>query len=180
MEEILKLLTAIQASYPIHKDNFEDEKQIRLKARMWEIHFADFDFEEVFTALIQYVATEKFPPTIADLKQIAAKNRNPNAFMSGEVAWEKVIRAIKQYGFYQQDKAFEGFDLQTKRLVNSLGWGAICQCSEDKIGIMRSNFVKMWETVKVEEKEQELFPVEVYNRLKNIEAKRLSNSHEMS
>jgi Loader and inhibitor of phage G40P len=176
MKETLKLLTTIQASFPIHKDNWEDESQIKLKAKMWHIHFAEYDFEEVFGALVKYVSTGKFPPTIADLKQIVAKNRNPEAFKTGENAWEEVIRNVKRFGYYQQEKAFESFDAQTKRLVQSLGWGAICQCQEDKIGIMRSNFVKMWESIKFEEKEAELIPVEVLNRLKEYEIKRLPNS----
>jgi hypothetical protein len=176
MQETLKLLTTIQASYPIHKDNWEDEKQIRLKAKMWHIHFQEYEFEEVFGALVKYVATEKFPPTIADLKQIVAKNRNPEAFKTGENAWEEVLMGVKKYGYYQQDKAFEGFDAQTKRLVKSLGWGAICQCPEDKIGIIKSNFVKMWDNVKLEEKENELIPIEIFNRLKEYESKRLPKS----
>jgi hypothetical protein len=176
MQETLKLLTTIQASYPIHKDNWEDDQQIRLKAKMWHIHFQEFEFEEVFGALVKYVSTEKFPPTIADLKKIVVKNRNPQAFKTGESAWEEVILGIKKYGYYQQEKAFVGFDEQTKRLIKAIGWGTICQCSDDKIGIIKSNFVKMWDSVKQEEKEFELIPVEVLNRLKEYEMQRLPKS----
>jgi hypothetical protein len=175
MKETLKLLTTIQATYPIHRDNWEDENQIRLKAKMWHIHFAEFEFEEMFEALLKYASVEKFPPSIAELKHLVAKSRNPEAFKTGENAWDDVIKSVKRFGYYQQEKAFEGFDVQTKRLVQSLGWGAICQCAEDKIGIMRSNFCKMWDSVKTEEKESQLFPIEVIKRLKEHESKKLVN-----
>jgi hypothetical protein len=175
MEETLRLLTTIQATFPTHKDNWDDESQIKLKAKMWHIHFAEYEFEEVFGALVRYVSTERFPPAISDLKHLVAKNRNPEAFRKGEDVWDEVLKAVRRFGYYQQERAFAGFDPQTKRLVNSLGWSAICKCSEDKIGIMRSNFVKMWDNVKSQEKEHELVPVEVMNRLKEYETKRLAN-----
>jgi hypothetical protein len=175
MKETLKLLTAIQATYPTHRDH-DDESQMRLKAQMWHIHFAEFDYQEVFEALYKYVSVEKFPPSIAEIKELVAKNRNPEAFKTGESAWNEVLSSVKQFGYYQQEKAFEGFDMQTKRLVQSLGWGAICQCAEDKIGILRSNFCKMWDNVKTEERESQLFPVEAIKRLREYESKRLGKS----
>ena len=172
LEETLKLLTTIQATFPTHKENWEDEKQIRLKAKMWQIHFSEFSFEEVFSALCVYASDQKFPPAISDLKHIVAKNRNPEAFRSPEDAWEDVLSAVKKFGYYQQEKAFEGFDPQTKRLVRTIGWGKICQCTDEKIGFLKNDFSKMWENVKAEEKEANLVPIEVINRMKKFELER--------
>jgi hypothetical protein len=168
MKETLKLLTTIQATFPMRKENWDDETQLKLKAKMWHVHFAEYDLEEVFNALVKYVSTEKYPPAIADLKMIIAKNRNPEAFKTGEEAWEQVLIAVRKFGYYQQDKAYAGFDPQTKRLVQSLGWAAICQCTDEKIGILRSNFCKMWDSVKAEEKDSHLVPIEVINRMKQF------------
>ena len=173
---MLKLLTTIQATFPVHRDNWDDESQMRLKAQMWYIHFAEYEFEEVFNALVKYASFEKFPPSIAELKHLVAKNRNPEAFKTGEIAWEEVLKLVKRFGYYQQEKAFAGMSVQTKRLVQSIGWGAICQCPEDKIGILKSNFCKMWENVKTEEKESHLVPLEVINRLKEYEMKKIGKS----
>lgn len=173
----MKLLTIIQTCYPIHHKNF-DEMAFRLSAKVWQTAFADMDFGLVFTALQKYLLTEKYPPSISDLRYLAIKMDDPRALKTAEDAWEEVLTAIKRFGYYQQEKAFETLDAPTKRIIKSMGWGEICR--SEKIGIVKSNFVKAWDNVTQTQRESDLIPLEILERVKDFQQKRLDNENASS
>ena len=151
-----------------HK-NF-DEKALRLTAKFWTSAFADMNFDLVFTAFQKWCMYEPFPPKISDLRQLSVKIQNPQALRTAEDAWEDVILAVKRFGYYQKDKAFETLDAGTKRCIKAIGWDEICH--SDKIGVVKSNFVKMFDNIAETQKESDLVPLEIIERIQNFNALR--------
>ena len=106
----------------------------------------------VLNAAIQkYMITNKFPPTIADLREIAT------TISSGEIpdwgeGWEKVLNAIRYYGYYRETEALETMDELTKTCVKRLGWRNLCMSENNNMD--RANFRMIFEQLAERQKKE--------------------------
>ena len=155
----------IKGSYPNHFKNV-DELTFKLTTEMWFSAFKDQDFFTVLKVTQKYILENKYPPTIADLRQEVIKITNPESLMTPEEAWEIVISAVKRFGFYQMPEAFKTFSEPIKRSVKAIGWGNICK--SENIGIERSNFYKMYSAIDKPNREQAIIPKEIYAKLQEL------------
>ena len=168
LEEAHKLLTVIRAAYPnVNKDGHFDESIFALQRKLWMNAFVDVEFEEVFTALSVWISTEIFPPQIVELKRIILRNRQPESVISPQSAWEIVDKAVRRYGSYNQDKAFETFSEPIKRAVRNVGgWQKICSTELGQSwDFLRKNFISVYEEIEQEDQERLLLPTNVVDRL---------------
>lgn len=67
-------------------------------------------------ALQQYMLTNRFKPTVAELREIYAELVRQTICDWSE-GWEKVSKAIGHYGMYQEEAAMESFDEVTREIV---------------------------------------------------------------
>ena len=112
----------------------------------WYTMFKDDSAEEVNRAVIAYICTEKFAPTVAGIKTIMAENRMAGQKTEGE-AWQLVRDAV-DYST-NRDEAKQQFDKLPpllKRLVGSAGqlvaWRKV---NEDTFeGVIASNFQRSY------------------------------------
>ena len=125
---------------------------LRLSIEVWFRAFHDQEFETAFRAVQKYIMFNKFPPTIAEIREEIINITNPQALKTGEQAWEEVVLAIKKFGYYQQSEAFNMLDEPTKRAVKAIGWGKICQ--SENVSFLRNNFIKMFGSFSQSEKEK--------------------------
>jgi hypothetical protein len=155
----------IKGSYPnVYKDI--DEVTSSLTISMWHSAFQDMPANLVFSIAQQWVLNQNNAPTIAQLREQAIKMTNPNALVSCEEAWETVIKAVKNYGYYRQDEAFKTLSEPTKRAVKVIGWANICR--SENIGIERANFYKTYNALEKDNKEKNIVPKAVYEKLQNL------------
>jgi hypothetical protein len=133
---------------------------------MWHKAFEDQPFSVVFGAVSKYILHQKFPPTIADIREEVIRMTNPQAMKSGEEAWEEVILAIKKFGFYRQAEGIKTLDEPTRRAVMTIGWGNICK--SESIGIERSNFYKLYEALNKGQKEKAVLPNALYEAIQTV------------
>lgn len=119
-------------------------------------------------ALEYWINTQDKAPKISQFKPIIAKLKNPEAFTSPEKAWEVVNSAVKRFGSYGPEKAFETFSEPIKRAVQSVGgWQRICETELYKWDWLRKNFMDAYNDFGQEVKEQELLPTEILHKLQN-------------
>jgi hypothetical protein len=162
-------LTIIQKSYPTFFKDFDPETA-EIQARLWQRSLADCNYRDVVNAFEIWLNTEKYPPTLAEFKPIVVKFRNPSAFQSPERAWETVTIAVRKYGSYNSERAFETFSEPIKRAVRYVGgWQKICQTELGRDwDFLRKNFVEAYKDFGQDEKEQELLPASVLHRLQEM------------
>ena len=135
---------------------------------MWQHAFLDCTYQEVFTAFNIWLATEPYPPTLADINKLVKRTRNPNAFVSAETAWEKVSKAVKRYGWSNQEKAMNEFSPNIRRAIQNIGgWQRLCESTLKEWDFRRKDFLDIYEEFETEAQNQELIPTNILKRLQD-------------
>ena len=114
-QEFATLVVAMQAMYG--KDFIGTEQALDV----WYALLHDLDYQILSKVLQQYMLTNKFKPTVAELREIYTELVSPTISDWSE-GWEKVSRAIGHYGMYQEEAAMESFDEVTREVVKRLGF----------------------------------------------------------
>lgn len=104
---------------------------------LWYQRLSDIPAKVAEAALNTWVSTNKWSPSIADIRNEATK------IMQGEVpdwgeAWGNVSRVIRKYGSYNPKAALEELDEITRESVKRLGYIDLCRTTD--IVAARANF----------------------------------------
>ncbi len=102
----------------------------------------DIPYNVAEVTLNKWVATNKWSPSIADIREQATSLTQGEAKEWGD-AWQDVLRAISRYGSYREDEALESLDDTTRQVVKRLGFRNICYSEE--IQVDRANFRMIYE-----------------------------------
>lgn len=108
----------------------------------WYYMLKDINFEVLKAAAYKYAMTNKFPPTVADLRDMALSVTNGDIPLWSD-GWEQVQKAIRKYGSYNPAAAFAMMDSLTADTVRRLGWNELCM-SENPVAD-RANFRVIYE-----------------------------------
>ena len=121
-KEFAVLVAVVRDAYPTAKFLKTDESM-----KLWYDMLQDLDFELASRALSEYIKANKFPPTIADIRQLAAEQ------LIGEdpgwsTAWDEVRKAISSYGYHRADEAMDSLSLIIQTCVRRVGgFSYICR-----------------------------------------------------
>lgn len=129
--------SALRTYYP--KENILPNEQA---LELWYKQLEDIPYNVAEVALNKWVATNKWSPSIADIREGAAGLTQGEAKDWGE-AWQSVLRSISNYGSYRETEAVESLDATTRKVVEQIGYKNIC-FSED-LQVDRANFRKIYE-----------------------------------
>lgn len=145
-KEFLELVSALQTFYP--KDDLLPDTQSIL---LWYDMLCDIPYSVLESALRLWVANNKWPPTIAELREYSLKASGSNV-MDWEEAWQEVCRAIQRYGFMRPEEGLKSLSPTAAKATKCLGWVNLCM-SED-IVCDRANFRMAYENIARREKEE--------------------------
>ena len=136
---------------------------------LWYRQLKDIPFNLAETALNKWVATNKWSPTIADIREQSAEITSGGVADWGQ-GWEQVLKAIRQYGMYDVAGAMASMDDLTRQTVERLGFRDICM--SENVAVDRANFRMIYEELARRKKERAQIPQNVLlimNDLKLIE-----------
>ena len=169
----------IQKSYPNHFKDF-DPDTFEFQANVWQRSLSNFTSLEGKMGFEAWINTEKFPPTLAEFKELLVKTVKPDSLMSPEKAWDIVSEAVRRFGSYGQEKAFETFSEPIKRSVRSVGgWQKICQTELGQAwDFLRKNFMESFKEFSVEDNNQFLLPPDTLRRIKELQQQQLLENKE--
>lgn len=111
---------------------------------VWFALLHDLDYQILSRALQKHMLTNKFKPTVAELREIYADLICPTISDWSE-GWEKVSRAIGRYGMYRTEEAMESFDEVTREAVKRLGFQNICL--SENIVADRARFAEIYQAI---------------------------------
>lgn len=145
--------------------------------KFWHRSLVDYSWAEVINALEYWVNTEEKPPNLAQFKPTLVKLTKPKAFISPERAWEAVDLAVRKFGSYNQEQAFATFSEPIKRAVRNVGgWQKICSTELGRDwDFLKKNFMDAFNDFDQEEREQELLPTSVLQRLNELQPNQLES-----
>lgn len=160
-KEFSMFTMALKTYYP--RENLLPNTQAM---ELWFRQLQDIPYNIAEVALNQWVATNKWSPSIAEIRETVATVKN------GEVpdwgaGWEQVLWAIRRYGMYNIQKAMESFDPITKQCVERMGFKNIC--ISENINQERANFRMIYEQVSDRVKKQEQIPLQLTQTISQIQ-----------
>jgi len=147
--ETIILVDMVITAYP-NSDKFNNETAINDFVNLWAKHFEDNDVVIVSMALERHISTCKFPPAIAELKEIILEICNPDIIPPDE-AWEMValyIDTSSEYGSFQESD----FPIAIAKAIKAIGYSNLRTLRvrrydhhERQAGLDRVSFIQAYE-----------------------------------
>lgn len=123
---------------------------------IWYSLLQDIDYMVAQAAIQKYMLTNKFPPTIADIREYATTIKTGEKPLWSD-GWEEVLKAIRKYGSYRESEALESMTEITRKSVQRLGFRNICM--SENIMADRANFRMIYEQIAEREHTSKQIPV---------------------
>lgn len=142
-----------------------DEDSIKIWYRLLQ----DIPYEVANIAIQRHMMTNKFPPTIAEIREQAALSVNNELNSDWGQAWEQVCKAIRTYGLWGTEEALASMDDITRQCVKRLGWKELCM-SENPMQD-RANFRMIFEELKLKTKQESALPLNVKESIAKLQSK---------
>ena len=136
---------ALKTYYPREKELLPNDAAMKL----WYKQLCDIPFPVAEAALDKWVALNKWPPSIAEFREVSATVVHVEAEDWGE-AWGAVLDAIRRHGLYGQRQALESLDELTRRAAQAVGWRELCL--SENISVERANFRSIYQDMVAREK----------------------------
>ena len=149
-EETIKLIGIITMAYP-NFDKFRDEKHIRSMVSVWADMFAEDEAGLVALAIKEHISTSKWPPSIAEIRELMTRILNPNIIPPDE-AWEIVAKYLYVAGEYCHRDYHADLPKSIAESIDAIGYGqlyalhvAYARGSASKAGLDRVAFLQAYE-----------------------------------
>lgn len=139
---------------------------------LWFQQLQDLPFKVAEAALHKWVATNKWSPSIADIRETAAEIMNGELQDWGE-GWRQVMRAISNFGSYDPDGAIDTLDEISAIAVRRIGWLNLCM--SENIEIERANFRMIYEAEAKRKKRDAQIPPRVARLTAGMQLKRIDD-----
>lgn len=159
-KEFSMFAMAIRTYYP--KENILPNQQAM---ELWYRELQDIPYDVIEAGLRQWVATNKWSPSIAEIREITSTVQHGSIPDWGE-GWEQVLKAIRMYGSYRIQEAMDSFDPITRQCVERLGFRNICM--SENINHDRANFRMIYEQLQERKKKDLQLPFTVKQKILEI------------
>lgn len=156
---------ALRTYYP--KENILPNNQA---VELWFRQLQDIPYQVAEASLNKWVATNKWSPSIADIREMASTIQEGELPDWGD-GWEQVLMAIRKYGMYRIGDAMETFDPLTKKCVERLGFRNLCM--SENINQDRANFRMIYEQLAERKKKDAQIPMQLHQLIGEIQNRNL-------
>lgn len=150
-KEFTIFASALRTYYPKEK-LIPNEQAMEL----WYNQLKDIPYKLAEVILNKWVATNKWSPSIADIREQATELTSEEVKKDWGEAWNEVIRNIHYYGSYRIEEGMEHLTGITKEVVKRMGYMNLCQ-SENAMAD-RANFRDIYNTLLEREKQDKQIP----------------------
>ena len=137
---------------------------------VWYSLLKDLDYMVAQVSIQKFMLTSKFPPTIADIRELSASvtiGEKPE-WSDG---WREVTMAIRKYGSYREKEALDSMSDITRQVVKRMGFKNLCMSENE--GVERANFRMIYEQVVNREYERKKMPAQMMQLIDSINGKKM-------
>jgi hypothetical protein len=162
--EAAKLVAVLMAAYPTNRATAQT-------SGIYERMLADLDYPAANAAIERLLATAKWMPTVAEIREttltLAVGEQKP-----GGEAWGAVLKAIGREGYDRKPGVdFVFSDPVTMRCVQLMQWGKLCASENETAD--RARFIELYDRLAVNERRKQLSEsLPAMQRYRAIEATR--------
>ena len=158
MEQFRVIAKAMKTAYP--RDNFIASPEA---LKLWYNFLGDLPYEILNVAAQKYIVTSKFPPTIAELRELAVQGEESD----WGKGWEEVITAMRKYGSWHPKEALESMTATTREVVKRLGWQELCLSENQSVD--RANFRMLYEQLSKKKTENAKLPPKLREQITKLQ-----------
>lgn len=110
--------------------------------KVWYRLLEDLDYTVAQAAIQKYILTNKFPPTVADIREyvVSVQAGEKRSWSDG---WEEVMKAIRHFGIWREEEALKSMSELTRNVVRRLGFRNLCM--SENVTADRANFRAIYE-----------------------------------
>lgn len=162
-QEFWQFAAAIRTYYS--RENILPNEQAM---ELWFRQLQDIPFPVAEAILAKWVATNKWSPSIADIRDSMAEIQNGGPADDWGEAWDQAMTAIRRFGSYDEDGALASLPPLTRETVRRLGYKSLCW-SENQVAD-RANFRQVYEILSKRKVETDKIPLPVRETLKALTA----------
>jgi len=163
-KEAMALLAIMKEAYPRFYAGTTKE-DTKTTADLWAEMLSDIDFKIAIVVLKRLIATCKFPPTIAEMRESVAAVVYEHVPDAGD-AWGEVNSAIRWYGYYREEEALASMREPVRLAVMRMGWRELC-ASENDIAD-RAHFLRIYESLEKRTQEKRQLPISLQESIAAI------------
>jgi hypothetical protein len=145
-KEVVKIFSIFSVCYPKFIESGKEE----LMLEVWHSLLKNYPYELVKHAAETHIKSSRFAPTIHDIIQHITEYENIGK-LDAMTAWGKVLKAIRDYGYYRETEALHSMPPDVAGVVKAMGWQTLCQ-SENEIAD-RAHFIKAYDTMQKREEQ---------------------------
>jgi hypothetical protein len=160
-QEFATLAMALKTYYP--REALLPNQQAM---ELWFRELCDIPFEVAEMALRKWVSTNKWSPSIAELREMTSGIVNGDPMSWGE-SWEKALDAVRKYGSYNKGAALNSLDPLTRKCVESIGYLELCM--SENIMVERSHYQKIFEVYSKREQTEQRIAAPLLNAISNLQ-----------
>ncbi len=161
--ETIQLLAVISAAYP-------NMQVTEATVSIWHELLEDLDFNVALAAVKKLILESPYPPAISDVRKRAMEIMTPpEEKIDAAEAWGEVEQAIRYFGSYREVEALASMSPRVAKVVRWIGWREICLSEEP--GVVRGQFLKMYQQVAEREQKEKLLPKNLQNEIQKIAGK---------
>lgn len=172
--EAQKLVTVLVTAFPTQLSRMSAEQQASMQA-IYRRMLGDLGYPEANAAVERLLATSRFMPTIAEIRDAAHTATNGQKRAGGE-AWGDVLKAIRRYGYMRSpgtDFAFD--DPLVHRCAASMGWSELC--SSENATADRARFIDLYDQVSANERQNQIAgALPAISRLRELRSAETTNA----
>ena len=138
---------------------------------VWYELLKDIDYANCNMAVQRYIISERFPPTIADIRAYVFKNDKSNNGLNESYAWSLVRKAISDSSYHSEER-FNELPETIQKAVGSANQLRIWATDGDfNDGVVQSNFLRSYRQVIETNQKMEILPQKLRNMIENTSCK---------
>ena len=168
-----RLVAIVVTAYPNY-DKFRDEQAVTATVNLWASMFAAGGGRIVALALNKHIATSKWPPSVAELREIMLEIQRPD-LIPPDKAWAAVSDLLHTVGEYNHGDLQHQLPPLVARAVETIGWGNLWEmhrsyCVGGKPGMDRVAFVQQYGPMYEREKQRAMTPEGITAQIDRVSA----------
>lgn len=136
-----KLVAIIVTAYP-NFDKFKDAQAVASTVDLWAAMFADDDGRIVGLAVKKHIATSKWPPSVAELREIMLEMQRPE-LLAPDIAWAAVSDMLESHGEYETPDLGCYLPPLVARAVEVIGYRTLYEMHRGRYGDSRPGMDRM-------------------------------------
>ena len=166
-----RLVALIVTAYP-NFDKFKDEAAITATVNLWAVMFADDDSRVVSLAVKKHISTSKWPPSVAELRELMVEIQRPELIPPDE-AWAAVSDVLSVHGAHCHAELDRLLPPLVARAVEVVGYSNLYELNrvpygDSKPGMARLSFMQQYGAMYEREKARAMTPHEITEKIDAI------------